>query len=403
MSRQYDIVIAGAGMVGLALACALGNSALRVAIIEKQLFEETAGDSNYDNRVSAITMACRYFLEHVGAWPAIVQQRYHPYQRMFIWDAVGHGELAFDCADIGEPCLGYIIENCVTQSALQQQLRNFSNITYYEGYDITAIDELEAETVVRCHNDKALHCRLLVAADGAQSLVRQLSGISSHGWSYQQQAIVATVETEKPHQDTAWQRFLPSGPLAFLPLGDEYHCSIVWSIDNDKVDELHMLDDDAFCMKLQSVFDNRLGVMRSIEERKRFPLNLAHASNYVQPRLALIGDAAHRVHPLAGQGVNLGFADAATLAEVVLDALKNGKDIGAYSVLRRYERWRKGDNLAMLAVTDTLKRLFGTDQVLISTIRSLGMDAINATSPVKDIIMRSATGLSRDLPLSMRP
>lgn len=403
MSKQYDIVIAGGGMVGLALACALGNSALQVAIIEKQVFEEIADNSKYDNRVSAITLACRNFLEHIGAWSAIVQQRYHPYQKMFIWDAAGQGELAFDCADIGEACLGYIIENRVTQSALKRQLQNFSNITYYEGYDITAIDEFETETVVHCHNEEALHCKLLVAADGAQSLVRQWSGISSHGWSYQQQAIVATVETEKPHQDTAWQRFLPSGPLAFLPLGDAHHCSIVWSIDSDKVDELYMLDDDAFCAKLQSAFNNRLGAIRSIEERQRFPLNLAHASDYVQPRLALIGDAAHRVHPLAGQGVNLGFADAATLAEVILEALQSGKDIGAYNVLRRYERWRKGDNLVMLAATDALKRLFGTDQVLISTLRSLGMNAVNAASPLKDIIMWSATGLAGDLPLSMRP
>jgi 2-octaprenylphenol hydroxylase len=403
MSKQYDIVIAGGGMVGLSLACALGNSVLQVAIIEKQASAETAGDSNYDNRVSAITLACRNFLEHIGAWSAIVQQRHHPYQKMLIWDAAGQGELEFDCADIGEACLGYIIENRVTQSALQQQLQNFSNITYYEGCDIIAVDELETETVVHCRNDEELHCKLLVAADGAQSLVRQLSGISSYGWSYQQQAIVATVETEKPHQDTAWQRFLPSGPLAFLPLDDEHHCSIVWSIDNDKVEELTMLDDDAFCLKLQSAFDNRLGVIRNIEERKRFPLNLAHASEYVQSRLALIGDAAHRVHPLAGQGVNLGFADAATLAEVILEALKSGKDIGAYNVLRRFERWRKGDNIAMLAATDVLKRLFGTDQVLISTLRSLGMNAVNAASPVKDIIMRSATGLVGDLPLSMRP
>lgn len=214
MTREYDIVIAGGGMVGMALACALGNTGLRIAVVEKYGPGDTSDNDGYDNRVSAITLASRYFLDHIGAWSHIAAMRYHPYQKMYVWDAAGSGELAFDCANIGQPCLGYIIENRVILSELQSAVQTFRNVTCLFGHDIVGIDDSDETTLVHCQDGTTLGCRLLVAADGARSRVRQLRGIDSHGWSYRQQAIVATVETERPHEDTAWQRFLPSGPLA---------------------------------------------------------------------------------------------------------------------------------------------------------------------------------------------
>ena len=403
MQQQYDIVIVGGGMVGSALACTLGDSALRIAVLEKgHLVTQNCSD-DYDSRVSAITLASQRMLARLGAWQDIEQQRFHPYQRMHIWDAVGHGCLDFDCADIGQAQLGYIIENRVIQSFLQKRLQQLSNIDFLGNTEISVFAEKDQEIEVHCQDGKQTSCRLLVAADGANSVVRSLAGIDSHGWSYQQQAIVATVVTEHPHQDTAWQRFLPTGPLAFLPLDDPHSSSIVWSADTAEAEKWYALNDVDFCTALQQAFDNKLGMVEHTSTRQCFPLSLAHATHYIQSRLALVGDAAHRVHPLAGQGVNLGFADAAVLAEVVLSAVKKNQDIGRFNLLRRYERWRKADNVAMLTTTDVLKRLFGTDQHIISSVRSLGMNLINASAFTKDTIMRYATGLSGDLPEVMRP
>jgi 2-polyprenylphenol 6-hydroxylase len=213
-----------------------------------------------------------------------------------------------------------------------------------------------------------------------------------------QRGIVATVRTERPHADTAWQVFLATGPLALLPLPEPHACSIVWSADNARAEQLLALDDDAFRRELADAIGRRLGAVVSVSARAAFPLLLAHAERYVGERLALIGDAAHTVHPLAGQGVNLGFLDAAALAEVVLEAAQERRDIGARHVLRRYERWRKGDNLAMIAITGGFKYLFGNDWRVVREVRSAGMSLTNAVAPVKNFITRQASGLSGDLP-----
>jgi 2-octaprenylphenol hydroxylase len=239
--------------------------------------------------------------------------------------------------------------------------------------------------------------RLLVGADGAQSKVRQLAGIDTRGWNYEQKAVVGNVRTAEPHQATAWQRFLPTGPLAFLPLQDG-RCSIVWSTTPEQVDALLALDDAAFAEALAEAFDRRLGEIIEVGPRGAFPLRLQHTRDYVKPGLALIGDAAHVVHPLAGQGVNLGLLDAATLAEVILDAITAGQEIGAFRVLRRYERWRKGDNLLMLGVMDGFKRLFSNPLPPVQLLRNLGLNLTDAAGPLKNLIARRAMGLEGDLP-----
>ncbi len=319
-------------------------------------------------------------------------------REMRVWDASGQGAIHFDSAEIGEPCLGFIIENRVISAALFDRLQTFADVECLHPATIETmhIDEAGAQTQLK--DGRKLRARLLVGADGAQSRIRELAGIHTKGWSYGQKAIVATVTISRPHNETAWQQFLPTGPLAFLPLNCQHRCSIVWSTDAGNAEILFRCEDSMFIKELQAAFGDRLGTITAVSARAGFPLTLNHADSYVQPRLALIGDAAHSVHPLAGQGVNLGIADACSLAEIILAAHTNKKDIGAYAVLRRYERRRKGDNLAMLAITDGLNRLFGISATPVKQLRNIGLNAVNGVALIKNLLMRHATGLHGDLP-----
>jgi 2-octaprenylphenol hydroxylase len=251
------------------------------------------------------------------------------------------------------------------------------------------------------NNGEVLQTRLLVGADGARSWVREQCGIAVTSTDYHQRAVVATVRTEQPHRDTAWQRFLPGGPLAFLPLPEGY-CSIVWSTTPEHADALLAMDETAFCAALTDAFAARLGKVQSAVGRAAFPLSAQHAGRYVQPRIALVGDAAHTIHPLAGQGVNLGFADSAALAEVLIAALQKRQDIGSLGVLRRYERWRKGENLLMLEVMTGFQKLFGSELTAVRQARNLGLNLVQRLMPVKNLIIRRAMGLQGDLPALAR-
>ncbi len=401
--QDYDIIIVGAGMVGATLACALGPSALRIAVLEAQpLPGDTAQSDDVDLRVSAITRASQRTFTAVGAWPGMVARRMNAFREMHVWDAgsasIHSGEIHFDSAEIGENTLGHIIENRVIQAALLERLRGFSNITLLCPASVASVDITVEGACIGLEDGRRLTARLVVGADGAHSKVRQLAGITTRGWSYAQKGVVATVQTELPHRDTAWQRFLPSGPLAFLPLHDG-RCSIVWSTTPEHADALVAMDEATFLAALSQAFGDKLGKMiASTGSRAAFPLNLQHAMAYTAPRLALIGDAAHTLHPLAGQGVNLGVLDAATLAEVVLDAHRLGKDMGAHGTLRRYERWRKGDNLAMMAAMDGFKRLFSNDFMPLHWLRNSGLRLTHRATPVKNLMMRHAMGLMGDLP-----
>jgi 2-octaprenylphenol hydroxylase len=255
---------------------------------------------------------------------------------------------------------------------------------------------------VTLEDGREIQARLLVAADGANSRVRGLAGIPVRGWGYDQNAVVATVRPERPNRDTAWQRFMPSGPLAFLPINDG-RCSIVWSTSPEQAQQLLALEPEAFCEALGGASDYVLGEILETGPRASFPLRLQHATHYVQPGLALVGDAAHAIHPLAGQGVNLGFLDAATLAEVLTEARRASRDIGSHGVLRRYERTRKGDNLMMLAAMDGFKRLFGNDLAPLRLLRNLGLRLTDSADPVKQLIMRRALGMLGEQPRLARP
>ncbi|MDX1253090.1 MAG: UbiH/UbiF/VisC/COQ6 family ubiquinone biosynthesis hydroxylase [Gammaproteobacteria bacterium] len=400
---DYDIVITGAGMVGAALACALGSSGLRIAVIEAQpLPAEIHPGDEYDLRVSAITRASQRIFESMGAWDSMRARRVSPFRDMHVWDATGNGEIHFDSAEIGEDTLGHIIENRVIQLALLERMRALDNVELILPARLMEFATHTDSVELRLDDGRCLTARLAVGADGAESHLRRLAGIATRGWKYQQKALVATVQTELPHRETAWQRFLPTGPLAFLPLADG-RSSIVWSTTPEQADALLAMDERSFLAELERAFDAKLGRMiASPGPRAAFPLRLQHATAYTALRIALIGDAAHIIHPLAGQGVNLGLLDAATLAEVVLDAQRAGKDIGALATLRRYERRRKGGNLAMMAAMDGFKRLFGNDLVPLKLLRNIGLNLTNAATPVKNVIVRHAMGLSGDLPRMAR-
>ncbi|HOB60999.1 MAG TPA: UbiH/UbiF/VisC/COQ6 family ubiquinone biosynthesis hydroxylase [Candidatus Competibacteraceae bacterium] len=397
-STHYDLIIAGGGMVGSALACALSAAELRIALLESAPLERIRPEPEPDIRVSAINRASQRIFAAVGAWDGMAAWRIGPFRDMRVWDATGPGQIHFDSAHIGEALLGWIIENRVIQFALLERLQQRPTVELFHPVTLESAEPApDGGWQVRLSDGRTLSARLLVGADGAQSKVRQLAGIDTGGWGYDQKAVVAHVRTAEPHQETAWQRFLPTGPLAFLPLHDG-RCSIVWSTTPAQADDLLALDAAAFAEALAEAFDWRLGAVVEVGPRAAFPLRLQHAHAYVQPGLALIGDAAHVVHPLAGQGVNLGLLDAATLAEVIVDALAANRNFAALQTLRRYERWRKSHNLLMLGVMDGFKRLFGSTLPPVRLLRNVGLNLTDAAEPLKNWIARQAMGLEGDLP-----
>ena len=389
--EQYDLVIVGAGMVGASLVCSFANTNLRIALLDARCPPMTWEEPGYDIRVSAITRATQNWLTGLGAWPYIEAMRLKAYREMHVWDASGTGTIHFDSADIGEPDLGHIIENRVIVKALHQRLEQISHVDVLCPVLSQHLHLDDEWATLTLENKQQIKAKLVVAADGARSWVRQEAEISIHGWDYDQDALVTWVKTEHPHQDTAWQRFQQDGPLAFLPLPDDVS-SIVWSTSPEHARQLVAMDEQSFATELASSFEHKLGAVTQVGPRAVFPLRYFETSAYVKPRLALVGDAAHLMHPLAGQGVNLGMADAAALSEVILEALSEKNDIGDYRILRRYERWRRADNRSMLVAMDSFKRLFSSDVSIIRVLRNTGLNLTDKLSPIKHLFMQAALG-----------
>lgn len=394
-ATQADVVIVGGGMVGATLACALGDTPLKVVLLEAGSGQHELPQQGFELRVSAITRASQRIFETLGVWPGILGYRVGPYRDMHVWDATGSGVIHFDSAELGEATLGHIIENSVITAALYERLSTFENVDVITKADIASITISADNASLALKNGNCINAKLLIAADGSRSGIRQQFDIGVRGWDYDHTAVVTYVKTEKPHQETAWQRFLSTGPLAFLPLPDNYS-SIVWSTHAAQATQLVEMSDDDFCYVLGEAFDHTLGKIELTGPRASFPLRFFVANEYVKPRLALVGDAAHTIHPLAGQGVNLGLADVASLAEVLLDAVTQGKDIGAMPVLRRYERWRKADSMSLFVAMDGLKRLFGSDHPGVRWLRNFGLSLTNKLTPVKNHLVRSAMGLNEN-------
>ncbi|WP_455198086.1 UbiH/UbiF/VisC/COQ6 family ubiquinone biosynthesis hydroxylase [Kaarinaea lacus] len=398
-AKQYGVIIVGGGMVGSALACALAPSNQRkkisIALVEGRTPDFNWPNDEFDIRVSAITRASQQLFQQLGVWEDMVAERVSPYSEMHVWDATGDGSIHFDCAEIGEPNLGHIIENRVISKALVEQSARFDNIDLFCPASPKRLLLHGDYAELELDDGSLLKTELLVGADGGNSWVRQQAGIEVDVRTYNQRAVVTTVKTEHHHQETAWQRFLPTGPLAFLPLTDGYS-SIVWSTTPEQANELLELDEAAFKTKLADAFEHKLGDIIEVGPRAAFPLKGQHAKHYVKPHLALVGDAAHTIHPLAGQGVNLGFSDVVELAEVVQAAHRDGKAIGSYKILRRYERARRGDNLLMLESMGAFKNLFSNDSSALSQLRNLGLNITDKITPVKHLFMRQAMGLSNN-------
>ena len=313
---------------------------------------------------------------------------------MTVWDAEGTGRIDFDAQEVAAPSLGSIVENRVIVAALAQRVAQLPRVELRAPARLAdlAIDDVAAELTL--DDGRRLRSALVVAADGALSPTRERLRLRTREWDYHHRAIVTTAAFERPHEHTAWQRFLPTGPLALLPLAsvDDRLCSIVWSIDEDQADALLDLDDAAFASALADASEHALGAVTACAPRRAFPLRQRHAVDYVLPRAALVGDAAHSIHPLAGQGINLGLADVAVLAAEIEKAASRALDVGRIDVLRRYQRQRKADNLRMMAAMDGFKRLFEQDALPLRWLRNTGMRGVAALPGLKRRIIREAMG-----------
>jgi len=377
-------------MVGATLALKLARGGFDVAVVEPRPPPSWRGDDDVDLRVVALAPSSVRLLDDVGAWPAIAAARACAYRRMYVWDALAPGSLGFDSADDGIDALGWIVENKLVQDRLWQALDAAGIALHCPARAVaTRIDG--DRRLLELEDGASVAARLVVAADGGESPLRDQVGIATRDRDYGQRAIVAHVVTEQAHESTAWQRFLPGATVAFLPLQDG-RCSIVWSVPEHDAARLLALDDAAFCAELGAAFDFRLGRIVSTTPRAAFPLRLRLAERYLAPSFALVGDAAHVVHPLAGQGVNLGLRDAAELADALVTARAAGRDFAATASLRRYERRRRSDNALSATAFDAIQRVFGSEAMPLAALRGAGLALVDAITPLKRAFARHAAG-----------
>lgn len=408
--QHLDIAIVGAGMVGACFAARVASSpwgqSLRIGLIEAAPFVMPDLFRGFDPRVVALTETSRQLLEDTGVWWPIASTRCCPYQKMSIWEGDGTGQVDFDSHAVRQPNLGHIVENSRVVEALHHRIAALPNIQLLCPAKVKNVwrNEKGDMTVqlqdAQCGGGEytTLTADLLVAADGARSNVRDLCQFKVREWDYHHSAIVTTITTENSHQYTAWQRFLPTGPLALLPLqddmGDTHHCSIVWSQQRSEADSLMSLNDDDFCQRLTQASSQCLGNITAVDKRFCIPLWQRHAVDYIQPNTVLLGDAAHSIHPLAGQGVNLGLADVQVLFEELERATSRGLPLSELQTLKRYQRRRKPDNLATMAAMEAFKRIYEADALPIKLLRNDGMKLVNRLQPLKKLLVKQAMGLS---------
>lgn len=405
MPSSYDVVISGASAAGLSLARALKQASggdLEIALIDRTA-PRAAGDDN--PRAYAISAASRHVLEQLGVWERCVCES-QAVSRIEITDsALGDGVrpvvLAYDniLAD-GEPAT-HIVPEVAIVSSLQAAIAQDMTIDKFWHDEIAALEPAGGRVRITTQAGHRFGTRLLVCAEGRQSALRARVGIKMVGWSYDQTGIVVRVAHERPHQATALQHFLPAGPFAVLPLPGHRSC-ITWSEEAQSAQRILALDDAAFLSEVEMRVGGRLGGIELDSTRQSWPLALSLARSYIAPRFALIGDSAHGVHPLAGQGLNLALRDVAALAEVIVDAARVGLDIGGAMALERYQRWRRFDSAVSAAAFDALNRLFSNDNVVLRAFRDAGVGVIDRLPHVKDMFVREAAGLSGDVPRLMR-
>lgn len=397
MTTDYDIIISGGGMVGLALALAAAKFDLRAKVIEQQpLPPVTKPDGEFAPRVSAINHASERLLTQLNAWQRIPKHRRSLYQHMNVWDGLGQGTIGFSADHVQANHLGHIIENDEIVYALWQAANEHPNVDISESDRIVDWQQTDTNVSVTTERSSVFTAKVLVGCDGKRSVLRTQSSIEQWSWDYHHTAIVSTVRHENPHNQTASQVFLESGPLALLPLESpdptEHVSSLVWSAKRTRAEALMALPDDEFLAELNHAFERRFGGCLSVDRRFAFPLTAQQAKTYRDGRLIILGDAAHSIHPLAGLGVNLGFLDAATLADVWQKAHSQDIDIGHDWVARRFQRQRQTHNLAVGALMEGLKRLFDTQAALPVIARNAGLNLFNQSSILKRPLILGALG-----------
>lgn len=390
MMHHCDIAIVGAGMVGLTLANALADSGLAVALISREPLTQPLSEQP-GLRVSAINAANQRALECAGVWQRMPAGRISAYTDMTVWDKDSFGRIAFSAAENGLESLGHIIENQVLTNAMAEHMLENGAVQVIEA-GIEKILGGQQQTMLMLDNDTAVGCRLLVGADGANSLVRKVAGFPLTFRDYGHTAIVANIRTEAPHGAQARQVFTPDGPLALLPMADPHLCSIVWSQEHDKAKALMTLDDEAFSHALTATSNSVLGCLRVDSNRASFPLTMRYARQWVQNGMVILGDAAHTIHPLAGQGANLGMQDALVLAAHIRELNDAGKDFARLRYLRPFERARKADAVKMIAAMDGFKFLFAGNNPLKKLVRGAGLAITDTLPGVKSRLLAEAMG-----------
>lgn len=393
--QHYDVLIVGGGMVGLSLAVALARENVEVALIERHHAPDQL-EPRFDGRVSAVAWGSKALLEGIGAW-----QYMQPHAEPILDIRVSDGEapffLHYDHKEVGEHAFGYILENRHILHGLQQAARTLPCLHRYNGRSLRELRRNAAAVELQLDDGTELTGQLLVGADGKKSHIRSELGIAALQWDYKQTAIVCTIAHEKPHHGLAQERFLPAGPFAVLPM--QNNCSsLVWVEPQNRVSIYMELPEAELLQEIVERVGGYLGQLSLAGPRFAYPLSVVHAKTYIAHRACLIGDAAHGIHPIAGQGVNLGFRDVAVLHELLSGRKRLGLDLGNPDTLERYQRWRRFDNLTMLAVTDGLTRLFDTHLMPVRLARGLGMWGVSKIPPLKRLFMRHAMGLVGDLP-----
>ncbi|WP_044406990.1 FAD-dependent oxidoreductase [Thiomicrospira microaerophila] len=400
---EVDVAVVGGGMVGAATALGLAQAGFKVAMIERQppsTLWFCACD--YSPRVSALTRASEMILRNLGAWQGVEMRRIHPFQSMRIWEESGDAELVFDAASVKQPNLGYVVENNVVQSALWEQLEHHA-VQLICGYELASIqfDSASNQACLALTDFGQLSAQLVIGADGAFSQVRQMAGIGLDQHDYAQCAVVGCVRTQASHQDTCWQRYRAEGPFAFLAMPDNIS-SIAWYLPVEKMAWALGLSDEDYREQIYQASDGRLGAVVETWERAAFPLTRRHAQHYVKPGLVLVGDAAHTIHPQAGQGVNLGLLDAAVLIDVLTQAKAQNEAYASYPVLRRYERWRRGDNALVQRSMEGFDWLFKSDKGVKDAMRNPFLSLANLAGPIKNLLIKQALFGREPLPNSAK-
>lgn len=397
--HNVDVLIAGGGMVGMSLAIALARAHVRVGLVDKQPLA-THLLPEFDGRVSAIAISSKHMLSAIGVWEHM-QAYAEPIKDIRVADDHSSSFVHYDHEEVGHDPFGYIVENRITRQAMQKTAATILRLTFFTPSEITSLQRDEDSVTATLSTGEKIRAALLIAAEGKHSPLREKTGIKVIRHDYQQTAIVCTIKHSKPHHGLALERFFPSGPFAVLPMQDN-RSSLVWVERNPRAEAFLSLPEKECAEEIHARVGSYLGEIELAGPRFSYPLDYSLATRYTDTRFALAGDAAHSIHPIAGQGVNLGFRDAAVLAQLIREQKELGMDVGSALMLSHYERWRRFDNLTMLTVTDGLARLFSNNNGPLKIARRLGLKGVSALPPLKKLFMLHAMGLTGDLPYVMQ-